>query len=194
MLQIAQRTQISASLSIPTLDEKAWRATEPHTPNPARAPGGGRRAQSRWDSHRRADRAPDAGYQRRTAPDRAAAGASDGGRRHEHRRHGAAPARGGTRRVHGLAAKPAPGSRSTATSGCTVAAPTRRARNASAWENWSAVAGVTRPEGSDACQRRLPESRSPRAPRPCRHRKPCSEIDAHRDRPQPREGSPTNGV
>ncbi len=34
MLQIAQRTSISASLSIPTLDEKAWRATEPHTPNP----------------------------------------------------------------------------------------------------------------------------------------------------------------
>src|SRR5271163_2937499 len=34
MLQIAQRTSISACLSIPTLDEKAWRATEPHTPNP----------------------------------------------------------------------------------------------------------------------------------------------------------------
>jgi DNA repair photolyase len=34
MLQIAQRTQFSASLSIPTLDERAWRATEPHTPNP----------------------------------------------------------------------------------------------------------------------------------------------------------------
>lgn len=34
MLQIAQRTAISASLSIPTLDERAWRATEPHTPNP----------------------------------------------------------------------------------------------------------------------------------------------------------------
>ena len=34
MLQIAQRTTISASLSIPTLDERAWRATEPHTPNP----------------------------------------------------------------------------------------------------------------------------------------------------------------
>jgi DNA repair photolyase len=32
--QIAQRTTISASLSIPTLDERAWRATEPHTPNP----------------------------------------------------------------------------------------------------------------------------------------------------------------
>jgi DNA repair photolyase len=34
MLEIAQRTSITACLSIPTLDEKAWRATEPHTPNP----------------------------------------------------------------------------------------------------------------------------------------------------------------
>jgi DNA repair photolyase len=34
MLQIAERTTISASLSIPTLDERTWRATEPHTPNP----------------------------------------------------------------------------------------------------------------------------------------------------------------
>ncbi len=34
MLQIAERTSFGACLSIPTLDEKAWRATEPHTPNP----------------------------------------------------------------------------------------------------------------------------------------------------------------
>ncbi len=34
MLQIAQRASFTACLSIPTLDEKAWRATEPHTPNP----------------------------------------------------------------------------------------------------------------------------------------------------------------
>jgi DNA repair photolyase len=34
MLEIAQRAGFSACLSIPTLDEKAWRATEPHTPNP----------------------------------------------------------------------------------------------------------------------------------------------------------------
>jgi DNA repair photolyase len=34
MLEIAERTSISANLSIPTLDEKAWRATEPHTPSP----------------------------------------------------------------------------------------------------------------------------------------------------------------
>jgi DNA repair photolyase len=34
MQQIAQRASFSACLSIPTLDEKAWRATEPHTPSP----------------------------------------------------------------------------------------------------------------------------------------------------------------
>ncbi len=34
LVQIAQRTQISACLSVPTLDERAWRATEPHTPHP----------------------------------------------------------------------------------------------------------------------------------------------------------------
>ncbi len=34
MLQIAEHAHFSACLSIPTLDEKAWRATEPHTPNP----------------------------------------------------------------------------------------------------------------------------------------------------------------
>ena len=31
---IGERTTVSACLSIPTIDEKAWRATEPHTPNP----------------------------------------------------------------------------------------------------------------------------------------------------------------
>ena len=34
MKQIAERTEFSAALSVPTLDERAWRATEPHTPNP----------------------------------------------------------------------------------------------------------------------------------------------------------------
>jgi DNA repair photolyase len=34
MLQIAGKASFSACMSIPTLDEKAWRATEPHTPNP----------------------------------------------------------------------------------------------------------------------------------------------------------------
>jgi DNA repair photolyase len=34
MREINERTSFSAALSVPTLDERAWRATEPHTPNP----------------------------------------------------------------------------------------------------------------------------------------------------------------
>ena len=34
LLQIGERAKVSACLSIPTIDEKAWRQTEPHTPNP----------------------------------------------------------------------------------------------------------------------------------------------------------------
>jgi DNA repair photolyase len=34
MQEVAEVAPISANLSIPTIDEKAWRATEPHTPNP----------------------------------------------------------------------------------------------------------------------------------------------------------------
>jgi DNA repair photolyase len=34
LCQIAERTQVSACFSVPTLDEKTWRSTEPHTPNP----------------------------------------------------------------------------------------------------------------------------------------------------------------
>ena len=32
--ELADRTSFQANLSIPTLDERAWRATEPHTPHP----------------------------------------------------------------------------------------------------------------------------------------------------------------
>jgi DNA repair photolyase len=34
MLELVDRVGFTASLSVPTLDEKAWRATEPHTPHP----------------------------------------------------------------------------------------------------------------------------------------------------------------
>jgi DNA repair photolyase len=34
MKEIAEVAPISANLSVPTIDEKAWRASEPHTPNP----------------------------------------------------------------------------------------------------------------------------------------------------------------
>ncbi|MGH2896070.1 MAG: radical SAM protein [Solirubrobacteraceae bacterium] len=34
MKELASRAEFGAALSIPTMEEKAWRATEPHTPNP----------------------------------------------------------------------------------------------------------------------------------------------------------------
>src|SRR5690349_17646447 len=34
LCEIAERTHVSACFSVPTLDEKVWRQTEPHTPNP----------------------------------------------------------------------------------------------------------------------------------------------------------------
>ncbi|MEA2349069.1 MAG: hypothetical protein QOG86_10, partial [Thermoleophilaceae bacterium] len=34
LLQVAERAPVTASFSVPTLDEKTWRATEPHTPHP----------------------------------------------------------------------------------------------------------------------------------------------------------------
>jgi DNA repair photolyase len=34
MKQINQRTEFSAALSVPTVDERAWRSTEPRSPNP----------------------------------------------------------------------------------------------------------------------------------------------------------------
>ncbi len=34
MAELARQTDFGAALSVPTLDERAWRATEPHTPHP----------------------------------------------------------------------------------------------------------------------------------------------------------------
>jgi DNA repair photolyase len=34
MVELSRRADFSAALSVPTLDERAWRQTEPHTPNP----------------------------------------------------------------------------------------------------------------------------------------------------------------
>ncbi|MGZ4295268.1 MAG: Rv2578c family radical SAM protein, partial [Solirubrobacteraceae bacterium] len=34
MVELAKRADFGAALSIPTMEEKAWRATEQHTPNP----------------------------------------------------------------------------------------------------------------------------------------------------------------
>ena len=119
LVEIAARTQISASLSIPTLDERAWRATEPHTPHPrarqtknpacasASASRSGRRAQPRRHPDGGADCAADARDQRCAAPTRALAGGRQRRRRDEHRRP--RPASAGRRQgdLHELGARAA---------------------------------------------------------------------------------------
>ena len=104
MKEIAAVTDISANLSVPTIDEKAWRASEPHTPNP-RA-----RLEAVGELNRAGiptgdpGRAADAGDQRRPRPGAGdpAGGGGRGGDRGQ--RHRTAPARGGARHLHGLAA------------------------------------------------------------------------------------------
>ena len=107
MLEIAERASFSACLSIPTLDEKAWRATEPHTPSP----------RARLEAVAELNRAGiptgvliaplmpginDAPHQIEPLLERAAqAGAT------QHRRRRPAPARRCPSGVHGLAEGPA---------------------------------------------------------------------------------------
>ena len=130
----------SACLSIPTLDEKAWRATEPHTPSP----------RARLEAVAELNRAGiptgvliaplmpginDAPHQVEPLLE-----AAERGRRDEHRRRRAAPARRGARGVHGLAANR---QRPDLVPRYRGALPPRRlraaARNASAWHAWSAA-------------------------------------------------------
>ena len=58
-------TEFAANLSVPTLDEKAWRETEPHTPHPRKRIEAVAELNARRDPDRRPDRAADAGRQRR---------------------------------------------------------------------------------------------------------------------------------
>ena len=106
MQEIAAVTDISANLSVPTIDEKAWRASEPHTPNP----------RARLEAVAELNRAGiptgilvaplmpginDDPRQVEEILQAAARGGGDGGQRHR-----AAPARRGARHLHGVAARP----------------------------------------------------------------------------------------
>ena len=133
--EIAAVTDVSACLSVPTLDEKAWRATEPHTPNPQGAAGGGGRAQSRRHPDRRADRAADAGRQRRARAGRGDRRGGDRGAGDLHRRPDAAScaARSGRSTSSGCASTGRTSSRATSASTPT-ARTSRRPRSArSSW-------------------------------------------------------------
>ena len=57
MKEICERTEFVANLSIPTLEEKAWRADRATHAAPAQADRGGRRARAGRDPDRGADRA-----------------------------------------------------------------------------------------------------------------------------------------
>ena len=103
--EIAAVADVSACMSVPTLDEKAWRATEPHTPNPQGAPGGGGEAQRRRHPERRADRPADARRQRRARAGRGDRRRGDRGERDLHRRPDPVPARRGPRHLLRLAAR-----------------------------------------------------------------------------------------
>ena len=92
MLEVAERAEISACLSVPTLDEKAWRATEPHTPHPRARLEAVAKLNAAGHPDRHPDRAADAGDQRRARAGRADHRARHRGRRGVDRRADAVPA------------------------------------------------------------------------------------------------------
>ena len=85
--EIAERAEVSACLSVPTLDEKAWRATEPHTPHPRARLEAVAELNRAGHPHRHPHRAADAGDQRRARAGREDHRDGQRGRRREHRRH-----------------------------------------------------------------------------------------------------------
>ena len=75
LAEAARRTAVRVNLSIGTLDEEVWRATEPGTPHPGPPGAGGRGAQRRRRPLRRAGRA---GAARAVRPARPARGGGAG--------------------------------------------------------------------------------------------------------------------
>ena len=104
MKEVHEAAGFAANLSIPTLDEQAWRASEPHTPHPRK----------RIEAVAELNRAGiptgvliaplDAGHQRLAEAGRGDPRALRRGGRREHRRHPAPPARRGARHLLRVAA------------------------------------------------------------------------------------------
>ena len=111
MQQIAAVTDFSACLSVPTLDEKAWRATEPHTPHPRARLEAVAELNRNGHPDRRADRPAHPGHQRRARAGREDRRAGHRGQRHVHRRPDPVPVGPGPPDLHGLAPRLSPGPR-----------------------------------------------------------------------------------
>jgi hypothetical protein len=111
MKEVAEVAPLHANLSIPTMDEKAWRATEPHTPNPKARMEAVAALNEAGIPCGHPRRAAHAGDQRRARAGRADPRDGRGGGRDGHRGDRAAPARRRQADLHGLAAlvPPRPG-------------------------------------------------------------------------------------
>ena len=185
MRELAARAGFSAALSVPTIDERAWRATEPHTPNP----------RARLEAVAELTRAgirtgvlvaplmpgindePGAGGQDPRA--------GDGGRRGLRQRDRAAPAGRGAGPVHGVAGRESsrPAARAIVT--FTVAERMRRRGSAGAWQSCS-TALISRPRSGEEpppcrpCCRRLQ-----RASRDRSHYSSCPRRETTDGEPHP---------
>ena len=176
LLELAERADVSAAFSVPTIDEKAWRATEPHTPHPRK----------RLEAVAELNRAgiPTGVLVAPLMPgvnDDPGAGRGDrraghGGRCDAHRRHRAPPARGGARHLVRLAAG-APARPRAAPRG---AVPARRLRA----HGGARAAGRARRRHARARPPAPPGSPAPRATALSpRLRRPCSgRIGSRRGR------------
>ena len=161
-----QVPEFQANLSVPTLEEKAWRVDRAAHAAPAQAARGGRRAEPQRHPLRHPDRAADSRRERLAGAGRRDHRDRHRGRRHQHRRDRAAPARGGQGAVVRVAARaparpdPAP------TSGSTAAAPTCRPAER---ERLSALARGGRPQAALAARCRpwpAPGGPQPEAEKP----------------------------
>ena len=152
--RMAKRLPVSVNLSVPTLDEKAWRATEPHTPSPEA------RLDAVAELRRRGidsgvliaplmpginDSPEQVAADRRPRPR---------GRRHLPRRRRPAPPRRGQRRLLRLARgeTPRPDPRNTSSSTPTAPTCARRSANAPPAPSAAGAAPAVREAGGDQAQ------------------------------------------
>ena len=117
--RMAKRVDVSVNLSVPTLDEKAWRATEPHTPSPRARLEAVAKLKERGIGSGVLIAPLMPGHQRLARAGRADRRAGPRGRRRLPRRRRPAPARRGARRLLRLAAGQAPRPAARGTSGST---------------------------------------------------------------------------
>ena len=158
-----RRSTSRVNLSVPTLDEKAWRATEPHTPSPRARLEAVAEAEGARDRLRRPDRAADAGHQRLARAGRAAGRDGARGRRRLPRRRRASPARRGPRGLLRLACAPSAPTCCPTTSGSTPTAAPTCARPTAELRPGRCAAGAGAAPG--AARRARRDRRRPRPPR-----------------------------